>query len=112
MYDVGTEPDARFTLANERTLLAWIRTSFAFAAGGGGLLVVRDVLGPWSIGLSMISFALSLTMVVGASVRWARTERTLRVKGVVPPPWLALIVVAAVAAAMVVALVGAATFLL
>ncbi|MBN7552526.1 DUF202 domain-containing protein, partial [Mycobacteroides abscessus subsp. abscessus] len=25
----GTEPDYRFTLANERTYLAWVRTSLA-----------------------------------------------------------------------------------
>lgn len=30
----GTEPDPRFTLANERTFLAWIRTSLAMLAGG------------------------------------------------------------------------------
>ena len=30
----GEEPDPRFTLANERTFLAWIRTSLAFLAGG------------------------------------------------------------------------------
>ncbi|MBU1607433.1 MAG: DUF202 domain-containing protein, partial [Alphaproteobacteria bacterium] len=30
----GTEPDPRFTLANERTFLAWIRTSLAVLAGG------------------------------------------------------------------------------
>ncbi|WP_461636477.1 YidH family protein, partial [Glutamicibacter soli] len=30
----GSEPDPRFTLANERTFLAWIRTSLAFLAGG------------------------------------------------------------------------------
>ena len=30
----GTEPDPRFTLANERTFLAWIRTSLAMVAGG------------------------------------------------------------------------------
>ncbi len=32
--DDGEEPDARFSLANERTLLAWIRTSLALIAGG------------------------------------------------------------------------------
>ncbi|NDV10205.1 DUF202 domain-containing protein, partial [Rhodococcus sp. IEGM 248] len=30
----GTEPDPRFTLANERTFLAWIRTSLALFASG------------------------------------------------------------------------------
>jgi putative membrane protein len=30
----GDEPDARFSLANERTFLAWIRTSIALVAGG------------------------------------------------------------------------------
>jgi putative membrane protein len=28
------EPDYRFTLANERTFLAWIRTALALIAGG------------------------------------------------------------------------------
>jgi putative membrane protein len=30
----GEEPDPRFSLANERTYLAWIRTSIALIAGG------------------------------------------------------------------------------
>ena len=30
----GEEPDPRFSLANERTFLAWIRTSIALIAGG------------------------------------------------------------------------------
>src|SRR5690625_7225376 len=30
----GQDPDPRFTLANERTFLAWIRTSLALLAGG------------------------------------------------------------------------------
>ena len=30
----GVEPDPRFTLANERTFLAWVRTALALLAGG------------------------------------------------------------------------------
>ena len=37
LYGVGTEPDPRFTFANERTFLAWIRTSLALLAGGVAL---------------------------------------------------------------------------
>lgn len=33
----GSDPDPRFTLANERTFLAWVRTSLALLAGGIGL---------------------------------------------------------------------------
>jgi putative membrane protein len=32
----GTDPDPRFTLANERTFLAWNRTALALVGGGLG----------------------------------------------------------------------------
>jgi len=34
MSQRGQEPDYRFTLANERTFLAWIRTALALFAAG------------------------------------------------------------------------------
>lgn len=37
LFPTGTEPDPRFTLANERTFLAWMRTALAFIAGGVAL---------------------------------------------------------------------------
>ena len=40
VYGVGTEPDPRFTLANERTFLAWLRTSLALMAAGVGIAAV------------------------------------------------------------------------
>ncbi|WP_411194591.1 YidH family protein [Rhodococcus jostii] len=33
---MGTDPDPRFTLANERTFLAWIRTSLGLLAAAVG----------------------------------------------------------------------------
>jgi putative membrane protein len=34
LRDVGEDPDPRFTFANERTFLAWIRTAMALIGGG------------------------------------------------------------------------------
>ena len=36
--DAGTEPDPRFTMANERTFLAWNRTALALVAAGLGIV--------------------------------------------------------------------------
>ncbi len=106
LYGVGDDPDPRFSLANERTLLSWIRTSIAFAAGGGGLLIARDLIGTWSPALATTAFALSLTIVVGAVIRWARMERALRLGGGLPPPWLAVLVVSALVVGAVVGFVA------
>jgi putative membrane protein len=43
VYGVGSEPDPRFSLANERTALAWLRTSLALVAGGIGLTTLGSV---------------------------------------------------------------------
>ena len=38
LRSVGTDPDYRFTLANERTFLAWLRTALALLAFFHGVL--------------------------------------------------------------------------
>lgn len=97
VYQAGSEPDPRFSLANERTLLSWIRTSTGFAAGGGGLLLVRDLVGrQLSLFLSVSAFALSLSIVIGAVTRWAVTERALRLDRALPSPTMAFLVGGAV----------------
>lgn len=42
LQEVGKAPDYRFTLANERTFLAWVRTALAMMAAG--VAVVQFVL--------------------------------------------------------------------
>ncbi len=42
MTDPGKEPDYRYTLANERTFLSWIRTGLALIAGGIALRAFAD----------------------------------------------------------------------
>lgn len=84
---LGDEPDYRFTLANERTFLAWIRTSLALIAGG---LAVTSVLPTrtieWAgevIGLLLV--ALGSTLSIASFSRWARTEEAIRQGQPLPP---------------------------
>lgn len=80
LHDVGVDPDYRFTLANERTFLAWVRTALALMAGG--VAVIQFV--P-SFGLSGARQAIGLTLVAlggvlaaGSYRHWERNERSMR----------------------------------
>ncbi|MDQ7905703.1 DUF202 domain-containing protein [Phytohabitans sp. ZYX-F-186] len=39
VYRSGSEPDPRFTLANERTFLAWIRTALGLVAAAAPMVI-------------------------------------------------------------------------
>ncbi|AHI02871.1 YidH family protein [Corynebacterium falsenii] len=86
----GTDPDPRFTLANERTFLAWIRTSLAFLAGGVALEAFRIPGIPahiWS-GAAVLVLVVGLLIAVGAAIRWVRVERAMRTGRPLPLPAL------------------------
>lgn len=87
VYGVGTEPDARFSLANERTFLAWIRTSLGFLAGGAGIAAVSTIVGRLSTELKLASLLMlvcGLVSSIGAYVRWTRNERAMRTQQPLP----------------------------
>lgn len=53
--DSAFEADARFLLANERTLLAWVRTALTMQVGGIGLLqFATEVRARGFIGLALL----------------------------------------------------------
>ena len=82
----GHDPDYRFSLANERTFLAWIRTALALNAGGLAVAALLPQLGDW--GRELLAFALiGLGTIVSAySVRrWARNEDAMRTDAPLPP---------------------------
>jgi putative membrane protein len=103
----GTEPDPRFTLANERTFLAWIRTSLALLAGGVAVeAFMADLFGPeLRKTIAVLLLVLALVIGGGSFFRWLNVERSMRHKTPLPLPWIAPILAAGgalVAAIMVV----------
>ena len=97
-------PDYRFTLANERTLLAWLRTGLALVAGGVAVAEFAPDLGVrW--GSATVAVALVLTgaaAAIGGYGRWRRNEQAITEDRPLPPDRLLLALVAAVAAVLVV----------
>jgi len=108
VYAVGTTPDPRFSLANERTFLAWVRTSLALLAGGVALDAV-DIDAPAGL-QPVLAAGLVILGLLGAGVawvRWAAAERAMRLRRPLPGTaalaWLALVLM--VVAAFLVVLV-------
>lgn len=103
-YRQGQDPDYRFSLANERTFLAWIRTALAVLAGG--LLVhqfVTRLQPPWAVAaLSTVLVGCSGALAIGAYLRWRSNEIAMRHGHALPHSRLVLamaVMVAALAAA-------------
>jgi putative membrane protein len=111
---VGEMPDYRFSLANERTFLAWIRTGLALIAGG---LACAQFLPPLPIKHLREVIAVALLVLGGlvalrAVDHWARTERAMRLKQDLPgsrfPAVLALVVATGAVLLIVAVLIQAA----
>lgn len=88
VFPDGTEPDPRFTLANERTFLAWTRTALAFLAGGIALEAFRVPGVPPQLRTiaAALVILLGMSIAVGAAVRWVRVERAMRHNRPIPAP--------------------------
>ena len=101
---VGDEPDYRFTLANERTFLAWIRTALALAAGGlAAVGLLEDFAGGEVLGIGLL--ALSFATAASAYRRWALNERSMRLKAPLPTSRLPMMMAIGTAAVAIVAAV-------
>ncbi|MCH6170460.1 YidH family protein [Pseudonocardia alaniniphila] len=107
---VEHEPDYRFTLANERTFLAWIRSSLSLLAAG--IAVVQLVPAFPLPGVRTITGGLLVVLAVlcaaNGVLRWQRVEYAMRRDGALPrqrAPWVlavGLVVLALLGLALVI----------
>ena len=111
--DDGTEPDPRFTFANERTFLAWSRTALALVVAGLGVVQLLPPFPgvPWGrhvLGLPLIVFGAIVAVV--AYGEWVKNQRALRRGQPLPrsvmPRLLTVVITAIGAIAAVVVLVS------
>lgn len=88
VYGVGEEPDPRFSLANERTALAWMRTALALVAGGVAVVSVSALQGlpHWSALVGGCACLGGALLAVRAVTSWAKVERALRLREPLPSP--------------------------
>ncbi|GHB41683.1 membrane protein [Streptomyces umbrinus] len=102
----GRTPDYRFSLANERTFLAWLRTSLALIGGGFAVdQFLPDLRWAWRAGLALGLLGAGVLCALRAVNHWVRCEQAMRRGEDLPVsrfPALLSIGVAIVALAMVV----------
>lgn len=105
-FSDGDEPDPRFTLANERTFLAWVRTGLGLIAAAVGFEAFgTEVVGPVVRTVLVVLLLLGATaLVLFAFKRWMDVESAMRTGRRLPVP--------AVTALLMVLVVGAAITLL
>ncbi|MDP9442146.1 MAG: DUF202 domain-containing protein [Actinomycetota bacterium] len=92
LYSRGTEPDPRFTLANERTFPAWTRIGL-FAAGVALEAISLDLHPQLRLAASLVLIASGVAAPVQAWWGWYETEHGLRMGRPLPAPRLSVPIV-------------------
>jgi len=89
LEEVGTEPDPRFTWANERTFLAWNRTALALIAAG---LAAAQFLHFNLHGLRLIVavplILLGAVLALASYLHWEDSERAIRLRQPLRYSWM------------------------
>lgn len=106
----GPTPDYRFSLANERTFLAWLRTAMALVGGGFAVdQFLPHLHRPVRLALALVLLAGGVMCALRAVNQWVRCELAMRRGEDLPlsrfPAALALLV-AGVAVGMVLIVVA------
>lgn len=107
VYGAGDEPDYRFSFANERTFLAWIRTALALIAGGVALDTLDLSMDPGvQRGLASALTVLGALCAGLSWTRWAAAERAVRRNEPLPASSPSVLIAGAVVVVAIVILVA------
>jgi len=106
--EAETEPDPRFTFANERTFLAWTRTALAFMVAGLAIVQLLPPFPgvPWgrhALGVPLI--AIGALIAVVSYGQWVSSQRAIRRGDPLPRSVLPRILAASIAIMSVIAAV-------
>jgi putative membrane protein len=99
----GTEPDPRFTFANERTFLAWSRTALALVVAGLGIVQLLPPFPGVPVGRHLLGvplIVLGAVLAVAAYTEWVKNQRALRRGDPLPRsvmPWILAATIAGMA---------------
>jgi len=112
LSEVGADPDYRFSLANERTFLAYLRTALALFVAGGAVLELVGITGnpraDAALGIGLMG--LGVLTAAASYRRWESTERAMRLSAPLtlgPIPWLlAVLLTTLLGLALAVAVLG------
>ena len=101
------EPDYRFTLANERTFLAWIRTSLALLAAAIAVVQLVPDFGPKPLRLAagLILAGLALTLAGNSHRRWQQVDQAIRAGQPLPKAWMPAVTAAALSVTVILAII-------
>lgn len=103
-----TEPDIRFTLANERTFLAWVRTAIGLVAAGVAVFHLLDESAS-TTALALVLLGSGAFAAVAGLTHFRQADRAIRAGR--PLPTSGVVVTVMSCAVLVAAVAGAASVL-
>jgi putative membrane protein len=89
LEEVGSDPDPRFTFANERTFLAWNRTALALiAAGLAAAQFLKFNLHGLRLIIAVPLIILGAALALASYLHWEDSERAMRLRQPLHYSWM------------------------
>ena len=89
LEQTGSDPDPRFTFANERTFLAWNRTALALiAAGLAAAQFLKFNLHGLRLIIAVPLIVLGATLALASYLHWEDSERAMRLRQPLRYSWM------------------------